>query len=126
MSINGALVSNNNRFLVFNVYAPHHLSAKLEVWEALSILLQRNCNKAVCLIGDFNCVRDASKRKFCQYRNYDSQTFNNFNLDNKIFDVKVGNSHFTWCGRNNKMSRLDRALGNKNLHLYGSWEIKPF
>lgn len=73
-------------------------------------LISRNQDTLICLIGDFNCVRNAEERKGCQYRSLDSHHFNVFIRDSELHDVKFNNSLFTLCGSNNRLSRLDRAL----------------
>lgn len=81
-------------------------------------------DRCLCLIGDFNCVRNAGERRYYQYRELDYQAFNNFILDYEIFDVIICNFHFTWCGKKQKLSRLDRALINVAWKIPDNWEVK--
>lgn len=49
--------------------------------------------------------------------------FNDFIRDSELVDVKARNTLFTWCGKDNKHSRLDRALVNWHWSVQGEWEI---
>lgn len=112
--LSGNSVSSNIRITVLNIYVPRQPSKKLEIWNQLQDLLISKQDSCVCLIGDFNCLRNEWERMACRYRALDSVSFNSFILNSVLLDVKAGNSQFTWCGSGNKMSRLDRALININ------------
>lgn len=86
--------------------------------------MRNKSDKSLCLIGDFNCVRNEDERKACQYRSLDSKGFNEFIVFNELIDVKSCNSIFTWNGRLGKQSRLDRALVNWIWLEHGDWEIE--
>lgn len=123
MGIAGKLSVSDLKIIIINIYLPHQPSVKLHLWSILIELISSHQDSCVCVIGDFNCVRNKEERINCLYRAADSQAFNEFILDNELIDVKVCNSLFTWCGRRNKLSRLDRALINWHWASQGNWEI---
>lgn len=74
------------------------------------------------MIGDFNCIRNESERKNCEYCRNDSKGFEYFITDNNLFDLELNNSLFTWFGPNGKCSKLDRFLVNDKWMEVGSWQ----
>lgn len=81
-------------------------------------------DKAICLVGDFNCVRNSEERRNCLYRSIDSKSFNDFIEANELFDIQLSGSNFTWCGPAAKMSKLDRVLLNWEFFSKGSWKVE--
>lgn len=55
--IKGSIIANNQKFSMFNIYAPQALQAKVELWDFLSSSMQELTEELVCILGDFNCVR---------------------------------------------------------------------
>lgn len=58
------------------------------------------------------------------YRALDSVAFNDFVKVNELFDVKMMNSEFTWCGSQGKQSKLDRVLLNWNWFNQEDWVVQ--
>lgn len=109
---------------IINIYAPHAIGEKLALWERLRDLLEELPDDRVCLIRDFNSVRDASERSNCIYRDSDSKYLNEFIRNLELHDIRSFNSTFTWCGRNGKRSKLDRCLLNWNWFEKETWQVR--
>lgn len=52
-------------FYDFNIYNPQDVNKKSNLWSVLGQMLLSLQNEKVCLIGDFNCIRDESKKANC-------------------------------------------------------------
>ncbi|KAK1352859.1 hypothetical protein POM88_052697 [Heracleum sosnowskyi] len=74
--------------------------------------------------GDFNCIRDPSECMNCIYKRRDSELFNDFILQNNLFDLDLRDSLFTWFGPKGKKSRLYRVLINHPCANWGEWVLK--
>lgn len=67
-------------------------------------------NDYICVIGDFNCIRDDSERSNCVCRRLDITGFNEFINDANLLELSLSNSEFTWFGPLGRKSRLDRVF----------------
>ncbi|KAK1403676.1 hypothetical protein POM88_003281 [Heracleum sosnowskyi] len=76
---------------IINVYSPSCSKGKQKLWQELQSILDCISEEATCVIGDFNCVRSASERLHCEYRNLDSQKFNDFLKDCNLLDLELIN-----------------------------------
>ena len=89
----------------------------------LKEFLSMHEDKAICLLGDFNCVRNVAERKNCMYSNSDSNYCNEFMQSSDLFEVNMSGSGFTWCGPSAKLSKLDRVLANWEFFSKGDWKV---
>ncbi|XP_017245327.1 uncharacterized protein LOC108216978 [Daucus carota subsp. sativus] len=124
LALVGQVSSSGQKFICINVYGPQSSTEKRSLWSNLGDLISMHEDKAICLVGDFNCVRGAEDRKNCDYRSSDSKYFNKFIAENELFDVLMVGSNFTWCGPNTRQSKLDRALVNWEMYSKGDWKVK--
>ncbi|WOH04087.1 hypothetical protein DCAR_0623493 [Daucus carota subsp. sativus] len=120
----GRVKNVDQSFVCINVYGPQHALDKIRLWSVLKNFVHEHGDKAVCLIGDFNCVRNLEERKNCIYRNSDSNFFNDFIESSELFDVRMVGSGYTWCGPSAKQSRLDRVLANWEFFSKGDWKVE--
>ena len=70
---------------------------KKRLWAVLKEFIFMHEDKCMCLVGDFNCVRNLEERKNCNYRNSDSIFFNEVIKSSELFEIHMGGSRFTWC-----------------------------
>lgn len=116
--------SDSSFFHIINVYGPQELEDKQDLWDNLRKIMEQIGDKNLCLVGDFNCIRDESERVGCIYRRRDLVGFNEFIHDSNLLDLEIVNSLFTWFGPQGKKSKLDRALVNANWMDLGQWTLK--
>jgi len=113
LQIHGRFVRTNEVFYLFNIYASCDLSAKEELWMALTVRLQYLRGKKVCICGDFNAVRSLEERRSVRGGGaaLDSNHFNLFIEDNGLVDLPLCGRRFTWFkGDGTSVSRIDRYL----------------
>jgi exonuclease III len=111
--IKGKVISSDEEFMIFNVYAPCDLAAKREMWVTLKSKVLNNNDVNVCVCGDFNSVRGEDERKgrCTVYRQADASAFNDFIDSCYLIDLPICGRLFTWYkGDGVSMSRLDRFL----------------
>jgi exonuclease III len=111
--IKGKVISSDEEFMIFNVYAPCDLAAKREMWGTLKSKVLNNNDVNVCVCGDFNSVRGEDERKgrCTVYRQADASAFNDFIDSSYLIDLPICGRLFTWYkGDGVSMSRLDRFL----------------
>ncbi|WOH08313.1 hypothetical protein DCAR_0727751 [Daucus carota subsp. sativus] len=111
-------------FVCVNVYAPQLLTDKRRLWAVLKEFILLHEDKAIAVVGDFNCVRNMEERKNCIYQNSDSFSFNEFIESSELFEVTMVGSDFTWCGPSAKLSKLDRVLANWEFYSRGNWKVE--
>ncbi|XP_074336806.1 uncharacterized protein LOC141673979 [Apium graveolens] len=120
------VIASEESFHVLNVYGPLSLQYKKKLWEdfsfIFSIILCIAINEKVCIVGDFNSIRDDRESANCTYRMWDVQGFDYFIKNNNLCDITLVNGEFTWFGPHGKCSKLDRFLLNDNWFSTGYWE----
>ena len=62
LMIHGRFIKSNEKFYIFNVYAPCDRSAKQALWTSLSSRLLTLGSRKVCLCGHFPSVRSVDER----------------------------------------------------------------
>lgn len=82
-------------FHIINVYGPHDQQKKIAVWSCLKAIMQSLPNEAVCLIGDFNCIRHDGERECCSFRRRDMEIFNDFISTLNLLELDLTNARFT-------------------------------
>ena len=119
-----SLQQDGSKIHVINVYSPLDLDAKRQLWQELKEILNCIKNEAVCLIGDFNCIRSPGDRKNYEFRKVDAMGFNAFLSDNNLLEAKITNSSFTWIGPEGKRSWIDRVFLNTEWSQDAAWQVK--
>ncbi|KAK1389926.1 hypothetical protein POM88_018104 [Heracleum sosnowskyi] len=87
---------DNELFSVINVYSAQDLESKRRLWLELAGIVVRHQNESLCIIGDFNSIRDEAERANCLYRRDDTIGFNHFIDNSNLLELNMGNSEFTW------------------------------
>ncbi|XP_071718126.1 uncharacterized protein [Rutidosis leptorrhynchoides] len=90
------------------------------MWEDLDkLVFDINLPWVIC--GDFNEVREESKKKNCNFIDCRARRFNKFINDNCLIDVPLGDRKYTRIsGDGKKLSKLDRFLVSEKVFLI--WE----
>jgi len=114
--IHGRFIISNEKFYLFNMYAPCDNSAKQMLWDSLMGRLQLLDGKKVCVCGFFNVVRYEEERQYVRqgFMSFDHSPLNQFIEDNGLVDLPMCDPHFTWYkGGGLSMSQIDRFLLSK-------------
>jgi len=70
--LEGRCISNNQRLMIVNVYAPCDLAGKRVLWDDLNQLKASNPNGLWCFLGDFNNIRSPEEKISLSQRSTDS------------------------------------------------------
>ncbi|XP_074337689.1 uncharacterized protein LOC141674889 [Apium graveolens] len=116
------VISSEESFHVLNIYGPLSLQYKKKLWEDISVVMGIARNEKICIMGDFNSIRDDRESVNFTYRRWDVQGFDYFIKNNNLCDIILVNREFTWFGPHGKCSKLDRFLVNDNWFLTGCRE----
>ena len=112
--LEGICISNNQKLLIVNVYAPCDLVGKKALWDDLRQLKASNPGGLWCVIGDFNSIRSSEERISLSQRRvdpHDISVFNQWISDMELQEIKCVGSSYTWIRPNGYVkSRLDRFL----------------
>lgn len=111
---------------IANVYGPLDLQDKIECWEKLSALISRFSTEAVCLLGDFNCIRDSKDRENCIYSSRGISDFNEFISNNCLLEITPPDLKFSWFGPLGRKSKLDHVFVNDVWLSNQSWVAKQW
>lgn len=114
---------SNSWFNIINIYSPLSLTMKIILSSDLMYIMSAIQNELVCIVGDFNSIRDNRERTNCVYRRRDMKEFNAFIKDANLMDLGLGNDNYTWFGPQGKCSKLDRFLVNGVWLESGSWSV---
>ncbi|XP_071712859.1 uncharacterized protein [Rutidosis leptorrhynchoides] len=107
--------------MVTNIYGPHYDQGKRRMWDSLDNLLAAISEDELVFSGDFNEVRELSKRLNCIYMDYRARHFNEFIADNHLIEIPLCGRKFTRISDDGiKMSKLDRFLVSEKF--CNSWE----
>nr|GEX20477.1 nucleotide-binding alpha-beta plait domain-containing protein [Tanacetum cinerariifolium] len=75
--VRGDWMPNGKKLLIISVYAPQELSEKKMLWDYLSLVISKWEGKVV-IMGDFNEVRNKSKRFGTLFNRHGADVFNRF------------------------------------------------
>lgn len=113
--VNGFQVEDGKGCSIINIYALNLSSHRNSLWDQLSIFVSQRVNDCVCLVGDFNCIRNVRERcgSSSSWNSSDMRNFNNFIEGNNLMDLNLSGRTFTWYRPNGTCkSRLDRMIVN--------------
>ncbi|XP_028091886.1 uncharacterized protein LOC114292178 [Camellia sinensis] len=96
--------------VICNIYAPNEDLNRRKLWGILSNLKSIFPNPW-CLGGDFNEVKNISKRKGCVRRDRGIGEFVNFISNLELVDIPMLGRQYTW-GNSQSWNRIDRFLVN--------------
>lgn len=115
VAVNGIWLELGCRCTILNVYAPNVSTLRGELWDQLQLIADQYAEDCMCIIGDFNSIRDVDERRGRgQYEDEnDMERFNNFIGDNNLIEVQLTGKRFTWYRPDGTCkSKLDRMLVN--------------
>lgn len=69
------------------------LDQKRQLWKDLKDILACIDTEAICVLGDFNCIRSASEKQNCEYRRIDMAEFNELLSDCNLLDIVPCNTN---------------------------------
>ncbi|XP_071727741.1 uncharacterized protein [Rutidosis leptorrhynchoides] len=110
LAICGTWAGHDSEIAFINVYGPHSCSKKLRLWNELSSLIN-SLNIPHIVFGNFNEVRNKTKRMNSEYNQHWADNFNNIINNSGLIDLPLGGKRFTRiCKKTMKFSKLDRLL----------------
>ncbi|KAD4889133.1 hypothetical protein E3N88_21206 [Mikania micrantha] len=108
--ISGILLGFNVTMNVVNVYGPHSLNEKKELWAELEKLRHERDGVWV-FVGDFNEVRYPSERLNSEFYPQGANLFNQFIFNAQLMEFNMSGHPFTFMrGLGSSYSKLDRFL----------------
>ncbi|GMI63409.1 hypothetical protein HRI_000010200 [Hibiscus trionum] len=112
----GKFVGSNIKCVLVNVYAPSLVEDRKELFVELIAKLE-NLKSSLIIGGDFNTVRDRSKRLGVSFNKRASGDFVDFIEALGLSDMPPHGSQFTWSNYRDapSFSRLDRFLVSDNI-----------
>ncbi|XP_071738625.1 uncharacterized protein [Rutidosis leptorrhynchoides] len=114
IEVRGKWKANGCILNILNVYGPHEDCKKQTLWENLTGILS-NSDEAWALCGDFNEFRGPSERLNCEFVACRAKRFDDFIVNNNLFDIPLGGRMFTRVSDDGlKFSKLDRFLVFEN------------
>ncbi|XP_022031449.1 uncharacterized protein LOC110932421 [Helianthus annuus] len=106
----GELINGGGEINVVNVYAPHDINLKKDLWVELTSLMT-TYNGAWILMGDFNCVREPCERKNSKFNSQMAESFNQFICLVALSEYTMLGCSFTHRSDDGKrFSKIDRML----------------
>ncbi|XP_057808814.1 uncharacterized protein LOC131023285 [Salvia miltiorrhiza] len=113
--LNGWWQSGNLPCCFVNIYAPIDGNEKLLLWDKLNMIVNQNVDICLCILGDFNAVRNQEERvgSSDRYGIVEARNFDSFIRDNGLIDIRIQGRKFTWYQpTGGRKSKLDRFLVN--------------
>nr|GEW05493.1 RNA-directed DNA polymerase, eukaryota, reverse transcriptase zinc-binding domain protein [Tanacetum cinerariifolium] len=108
--VRGDWMPNGKKPLIISVYAPQGLSEKKMLWDYVSLVMSKWQGEVV-IMGDFNEVRNKSKKFGTLFNRHSTNVFNRFISNARLEEVPLEGCSFTWCHRfATKMTKLYRFL----------------
>ncbi|XP_057803588.1 uncharacterized protein LOC131018916 [Salvia miltiorrhiza] len=98
-----------------NIYAPQSFSDGVVLWDQISLVVEQNKDLCVCVVGDFNSIRNGSERvgRGSQFQFTDVQSFDSFIRNNNLVELPLQDRKFTWYQPQGQCkTKLDRFLVN--------------
>ncbi|KAL8513732.1 hypothetical protein ACS0TY_013006 [Phlomoides rotata] len=103
--VNGIWREDNVKVMIINVYAPRTVTEKEQLWDVIKIVLEQNENVRVCIVGDFNSIREENERigKRGDVDHRDIRIFENFISSSRLMELQLK-------GYRSCKSKLDRMM----------------
>ncbi|XP_071734239.1 uncharacterized protein [Rutidosis leptorrhynchoides] len=113
--VKGLWVRENIEVYMINVYAPQHLSDKVNVWNAITNFMASNSGDYI-LFRDWNSVCEESERCGTEVSARDAHMFNDFIEISSLHEVVLGGLQYTCRLKDgSKFSKLDRFFVTNNI-----------
>ncbi|KAL8492272.1 hypothetical protein ACS0TY_023777 [Phlomoides rotata] len=115
LAINGIWLMDDSRCSLINVYAPHTLRHKWELWDTIATVTEQYKDCRVGIIGDFNAIQEYSERcgRSSNLDVKDMDKFEEFINVSNLLEIKMIGKKFTWYRPDGcYKSKLDRLLVN--------------
>ncbi|XP_058778478.1 uncharacterized protein LOC131652588 [Vicia villosa] len=113
ISVEGEWGSDKKKIHIVNIYAPCEGRKKHELWAALSSRVREKNGESICVLGDFNSIRNGEERRgsAVNIRSEKAEEFDNFITGADLIDLPLHGSKFTWSRTGGSArSRIDRFL----------------
>ncbi|KAL8484127.1 hypothetical protein ACS0TY_026721 [Phlomoides rotata] len=116
--VNGLWVEDGSRCTIINVYAPNNPAQRGVLWETIEALADQIRTDKVCIICDFNAIREVNERigrsSFCDKMDMDN--FNKLIDGSDLTEIPLVGRSYTWYRPDGSCkSKLDRLL------VYSNW-----
>ncbi|KAL8543610.1 hypothetical protein ACS0TY_004253 [Phlomoides rotata] len=84
--------------VIINIYAPCSTLEKEHLWETIKLVVEQYDDRNICLVGDFNSIRDANERvgRREEVNVRDIKLFEDFISSSGLIDLPLGGRRFTW------------------------------
>ncbi|KAL8529977.1 hypothetical protein ACS0TY_007156 [Phlomoides rotata] len=115
--VNGRWLEDDCRRSIANVYAPNNPTRRGDLWEVIEALAEQNNREMMCIIGDFNAIRDDTERvdRSASFDGTDIVKFNNMIEGSDLTEIPLVGRCYTWFHPDGSCkSKLDRLLVNPN------------
>ncbi|KAL8545034.1 hypothetical protein ACS0TY_005295 [Phlomoides rotata] len=113
--VNGRWVEDGSNCTIVNVYSPNSATHRCELWEILQALVRQVGTESICIIGDFNAIREESEGvgRSRYWDRGEMEKFNDFIERSDLVEVQLVGRRFTWYRPDGTCkSKLDRLLVN--------------
>nr|GEU31451.1 RNA-directed DNA polymerase, eukaryota [Tanacetum cinerariifolium] len=113
--VRGDWMPNGKKTSYYLGICSSRVSEKKMLWDYLSLVMSK-CKGEVVIMGNFNEVRNKSKRYGTLFNRHGTNVFNRFISNAGLEEVPLEGCSSTWCHRSaTKMSKLDRFLISDSL-----------
>ncbi|KAL8533869.1 hypothetical protein ACS0TY_010050 [Phlomoides rotata] len=112
--VNGRWVEDDSMCTIVNGYAP---AQRGDLWEILQALVRQATTERICIVGDFNTIREESERvgRATSCDRNEMARFNSFIDGCDLMEVQLVGRRYTWYRPDGTCkSKLDRLLVNSN------------
>ncbi|KAL8498771.1 hypothetical protein ACS0TY_021917 [Phlomoides rotata] len=115
--VNDRWVEDGSDCTIVNIYALNSVAQRSELWEILRSLVRQIGTASLCIIGDFNMIREESERvgRAGYWDIGEMERFNNFIEGSDLVEIQLVGRRFTWYRPDGMCkSKLDCMLVNSN------------
>ncbi|KAL8534353.1 hypothetical protein ACS0TY_010389 [Phlomoides rotata] len=113
--VNGRWIEDGSSCTIVNVYAPTSANLRNELWETLQALVMQTGTESICIIEDFNVIREENERvgRSGCWNKGEMGKFNEFIEGSDLVEIQLVRRRFTWYRPDGSCkSKLDRLLVN--------------
>lgn len=102
-------INTDQQFVCINIYAPQVTEDKEHIWQQLSPYIMTHEDIPLCIMSDFNSVRQEEDRVNYTHSRLDTDVFNSFITNNGLYTIKTQTPplHLVWAGKKEEYTRLD-------------------
>ncbi|KAL8477025.1 hypothetical protein ACS0TY_029364 [Phlomoides rotata] len=111
----GGMLDENVDMVIITVYAPCSIPEKEQLWEAINIVVEQYNDRKLCVVGDFNSIREVNERvgRREEVNHRDINLFEDFISLSGLIELPLRGRRYTWYRPDGTCkSKLDRMLAN--------------